>query len=238
LARCWRTRCSPANWHTPTRRLTVTPAGGRTSARVTTGISAVDRRTGDRGELRALGPRSGDSTTYSLSTNARTIEVMLARRRAGGASSSATSKDTLGGRARYGDRAGRTARTSRRDRQAREPVDVRQSTVVRQADRRLRNGILGIYESASRRLTYASAGHPPPLLRRAADRSISALDAVGSCPLGIDDSETFQEASVQLERDDTLLLYTDGSPRREAWRKHYLALTGSRTCFATEATDL
>ena len=69
---------------------------------------------------------------------------------------------------------------------------------------------LGIYESASRRLTYASAGHPPPLLKRAADGSIGALDAVGSCPLGIDESETFQEASVQLERDDTLLLYTDG----------------------------
>ena len=69
---------------------------------------------------------------------------------------------------------------------------------------------LGIYEPASRRLTYASAGHPPPLLRRAADGSIGALDAVGSCPLGIDASETFQEAAVQLERDDALLLYTDG----------------------------
>ena len=74
----------------------------------------------------------------------------------------------------------------------------------------LATAFLGIYEPASRRLTYASAGHPPPLLRRAADRSIGALDAVGSCPLGIDESETFQEAAVQLERDDTLLLYTDG----------------------------
>ena len=69
---------------------------------------------------------------------------------------------------------------------------------------------LGIYEPASRRLTYARAGHPPPLLRRAADGSIGALDAVGSYPLGIDESETFQEAAVQLERGDTLLLYTDG----------------------------
>ena len=69
---------------------------------------------------------------------------------------------------------------------------------------------LGIYEPASRRLIYARAGHPPPLLRRAADGSIRALDAVGSYPLGIDELETFQEASVQLERGDTLLLYTDG----------------------------
>jgi len=69
---------------------------------------------------------------------------------------------------------------------------------------------LGIYEPASRRLTYARAGHPPPLLRRAADESIRALDAVGSYPLGIDASETFKEASLELERGDTILLYTDG----------------------------
>jgi sigma-B regulation protein RsbU (phosphoserine phosphatase) len=69
---------------------------------------------------------------------------------------------------------------------------------------------LGIYEPASRRLTYARAGHPPPLLRRAADGAVRALDAVGSYPLGIDESETFQEAFVQLERGDILLFYTDG----------------------------
>ena len=69
---------------------------------------------------------------------------------------------------------------------------------------------LGIYEPASRRLTYARAGHPPPLLRCAADGAVLALDDVGSYPLGIDESETFQEASVQLERGDILLLYTDG----------------------------
>lgn len=36
------------------------------------------------------------------------------------------------------------------------------------------------------------------------------LDGVGSYPLGIDASETFQEASVELVRGDILLLYTDG----------------------------
>ncbi|MGA2030776.1 MAG: SpoIIE family protein phosphatase [Thermoguttaceae bacterium] len=69
---------------------------------------------------------------------------------------------------------------------------------------------LGIYEPASRRLTYARAGHPPPLLRRSADGVICALNGVGNFPLGIDESETFQEGSVQLERGDTLLLFTDG----------------------------
>jgi sigma-B regulation protein RsbU (phosphoserine phosphatase) len=69
---------------------------------------------------------------------------------------------------------------------------------------------LGIYEPVRRRLTYANAGHPPPLLRRSSDESICPLDAVGSYPLGIDESETFKEAAVELELGDTILLYTDG----------------------------
>lgn len=69
---------------------------------------------------------------------------------------------------------------------------------------------LGIYEPVRRRLTYANAGHPRPLLRRSADGSIFALDAVASYPLGIDESETFKEAIVPLEPGDIVLLYTDG----------------------------
>jgi sigma-B regulation protein RsbU (phosphoserine phosphatase) len=69
---------------------------------------------------------------------------------------------------------------------------------------------LGIYEPIARRLTYANAGHPPPLLRRSLDESVCSLDAVATFPLGIDASETFKEATVQLEPGDTVLLYTDG----------------------------
>jgi sigma-B regulation protein RsbU (phosphoserine phosphatase) len=69
---------------------------------------------------------------------------------------------------------------------------------------------LGVYEPARRRLVYANAGHPPPLLRRSVDTCIVALDEVGSYPLGIERSETFKEAAVHLEPRDTLLLYTDG----------------------------
>jgi sigma-B regulation protein RsbU (phosphoserine phosphatase) len=69
---------------------------------------------------------------------------------------------------------------------------------------------LGIYEPATRRLTYANAGHPRPLLRRSTDGTICPLDAVATYPLGIDASETFKEATVQFEPGDTVLLYTDG----------------------------
>jgi phosphoserine phosphatase RsbU/P len=69
---------------------------------------------------------------------------------------------------------------------------------------------LGVYEPVSRRLTYANAGHPPPLLKRAATGSVRLLDGALSYPLGIDDAEEFGEAAVILEAGDNVLLYTDG----------------------------
>jgi sigma-B regulation protein RsbU (phosphoserine phosphatase) len=70
---------------------------------------------------------------------------------------------------------------------------------------------VGVYEPAARRLTYAAAGHPPPLLKRSSDGAISPLNAVASYPLGIiDEPDIFKEATVQLRRGDTVLLYTDG----------------------------
>jgi sigma-B regulation protein RsbU (phosphoserine phosphatase) len=99
------------------------------------------------------------------------------------------------------------------------PVGIARSAsllahVNRQLCRKHMDGLftafLGIYEPISRRLTYANAGHPRPLLRRSSDGSVCPLDAVATFPLGIDESETFKEATVQLESGDTLLLYTDG----------------------------
>lgn len=69
---------------------------------------------------------------------------------------------------------------------------------------------LGVYEPHTRLLRYSNAGHPPPLHRSGSGGSIRALDAARSYPVGIDASETFQEATVQLAPHDLLLLYTDG----------------------------
>jgi sigma-B regulation protein RsbU (phosphoserine phosphatase) len=69
---------------------------------------------------------------------------------------------------------------------------------------------LGIYEPVSRRMIYASAGHPPPLLKAANDGGVSQLDGVANYPIGIDETETFRESTVELHLGDTLLLYTDG----------------------------
>ena len=84
--------------------------------------------------------------------------------------------------------------------------------------------VLAIYDPTTQRLTYANAGHPPPLIRRPHDlpgvakrqrrgegeASVSRLDAVGSLPLGIDVDERYEEASILLARGETVALYTDG----------------------------
>jgi Cu+-exporting ATPase len=57
-------------------------------------------------------------------------------------------------------------------------------------------------------LTYSTAGHPAPRLRRGGN--VIGLDEAASLPLGIDLDEKFDERTVALERGDALLLYTDG----------------------------
>ncbi len=66
-----------------------------------------------------------------------------------------------------------------------------------------------VYDSSDGSLTYACAGHNPPLL---VDRevNVSELDCAQALPLGIDSTCTYPEATTSLKSGDTLLLYTDG----------------------------
>lgn len=69
----------------------------------------------------------------------------------------------------------------------------------------------GVYDPKSRRLTYSGAGHNPPRVRRGGPSgSIDELDSAREMPLGISPEVEFQQASVTLNPDDLLLLYTDG----------------------------
>ena len=63
-------------------------------------------------------------------------------------------------------------------------------------------------DPATRRLTYAVAGHNPPFVARGG--RMIALDGDGGLPLGLWPDERYREASFQLERGDVLVLYTDG----------------------------
>jgi sigma-B regulation protein RsbU (phosphoserine phosphatase) len=70
---------------------------------------------------------------------------------------------------------------------------------------------LGFYEPATRKLTYARAGHNPPVLKDFPHIGAPIhLDAVGEIPLGIFPQVHYSEASITLHPGQTLILYTDG----------------------------
>jgi serine phosphatase RsbU (regulator of sigma subunit)/pSer/pThr/pTyr-binding forkhead associated (FHA) protein len=67
--------------------------------------------------------------------------------------------------------------------------------------------------SADGTLEFVSAGHPSPLLMRRG--VVSELYSEGSLPVGLLDEAAYDASRIQLEQDDTLLLYTDGITETE-----------------------
>jgi len=65
----------------------------------------------------------------------------------------------------------------------------------------------GVLDAPNRRLTYCNAGHPPGLILR--NGAIIELD-VSAMVLGVDPAEVYTQSIVELQKGDTILLYTDG----------------------------
>jgi len=65
-----------------------------------------------------------------------------------------------------------------------------------------------VLDPKARTLTYSTAGHNPPRHVRAS--RVDSLTAASSLPLGIEEVQTYTEATISLDRGDLLLLYTDG----------------------------
>lgn len=68
----------------------------------------------------------------------------------------------------------------------------------------------GVYDPSRRRLTYASAGHNPPRLKRCVDGTVASLDAVGGLPLGLFEGTRYDQAAIDLVPHDQIVFYTDG----------------------------
>lgn len=70
----------------------------------------------------------------------------------------------------------------------------------------------GILDQSTGQLTYANAGHNPPLLLGSQDSpTINALETTGM-PLGIDQDATWSQNTITINPGEALILYTDGIP--------------------------
>ncbi|HQR37910.1 MAG TPA: SpoIIE family protein phosphatase [Blastocatellia bacterium] len=76
------------------------------------------------------------------------------------------------------------------------------------ADSQFVTAVYGVLDTTSGRFTYTNAGHNPPLLV-GIDGSITELNRGGPA-LGVFDKADYEEAVVDIEVGDVLVLYTDG----------------------------
>ncbi|MFE7173042.1 SpoIIE family protein phosphatase [Streptomyces sp. NPDC057616] len=74
--------------------------------------------------------------------------------------------------------------------------------------------VLARYNPAERRLVWAQAGHPPPLLLR--DDQVRYLDRPRGMLLGASQAPVYEEGVCRLAPGDRILLYTDGLVERPA----------------------
>jgi len=88
-------------------------------------------------------------------------------------------------------------------------VNARLSTVYTADSGNFVTAGYGVYDPAERTIAYASAGHPPPRVRRA-DGHVAPLKSPPGLPLGIDPDEQYDESVHALHPGDTILFYTDG----------------------------
>ena len=70
--------------------------------------------------------------------------------------------------------------------------------------------VYGMFNSVTRRWTIARGGHPPPLLYRAAEGTVTAYEELIGSILGAFEDMEFEEGSFVMEPGDVFLIYTDG----------------------------
>ena len=103
------------------------------------------------------------------------------------------------------------AETSRRSAAPRPSSAQMNARLQGLADERYVTAFYGLYDRRTRALTYANAGHPPPLHYSAATRVALPLEGRGFM-LGIVPDVRYDEASLTLAPGDRLCLFTDGAP--------------------------
>jgi len=84
---------------------------------------------------------------------------------------------------------------------------------AKRIENRFVTAFFSIYDPEARKLTYARAGHNPPVWMRPAREGnwdMVRLDDIGGLPLGIAQDTRYEEAAITLDPGQTVVLYTDG----------------------------
>jgi sigma-B regulation protein RsbU (phosphoserine phosphatase) len=68
----------------------------------------------------------------------------------------------------------------------------------------------GVYDPRRRTLTYSSAGHNPPRLRRCGESEVTPLDGARNIPLGLLTDVKYPDVTHPLHPGDRIIFYTDG----------------------------
>jgi len=68
----------------------------------------------------------------------------------------------------------------------------------------------GVFDPATRKLVYASAGHNPPRLRRCGQQEVSSLDGERNIPLGLMEGIDYANSTHYFSSGDRIVFYTDG----------------------------
>jgi len=71
---------------------------------------------------------------------------------------------------------------------------------------------IGAFDSSTKTLTFSNAGHQPPLLLRknnSKEESVVILWPTGAA-IGLVEDAEFAEKTIELQKEDLLVLYTDG----------------------------
>ena len=91
-----------------------------------------------------------------------------------------------------------------------EQVNRQLSTLYTADNEAFVTAFYGLYDPATRLLTYSSAGHNPPRLMRCDQGVIESIDGARSLPLGLVAEEEYQNATLDLHPGDQITFYTDG----------------------------
>ncbi len=84
---------------------------------------------------------------------------------------------------------------------------LNESLLERKVDAQYVTLLLLLWEARTRTLTMANAGSLPPLIYRAGEIIEPKVEGV---PLGLLDDREYEQVSIQVKRDDTILLFSDG----------------------------